>query len=173
MAIGIDWPISASGWTAFWISDLRVRNDWRKTELAQYFQAISQTDAGLASDRLVHRRSEPQVEVDKRPLREAALDEILRIIRDEEPRWPSARLSTLDTLPAIAANRRIEPVWLRRQLTGDWIKRDEFARNGSQSPLRDSPWPAEMYSGSLQVWDATTGDLLASLPSAANCQVMI
>ncbi|MEQ1824755.1 MAG: serine/threonine-protein kinase, partial [Pirellula sp.] len=60
---------------------------------------------------------------DRKRLREAALDEILRIIRDEEPPRPSARLSTVDTLPSVAANRRIEPVRLRRMLTGDldWI----------------------------------------------------
>ena len=60
---------------------------------------------------------------DKKRLHEAAFDEILRIIREEEPPRPSARLSTVDTLPSIAANRRIEPVRLQRMLTGelDWI----------------------------------------------------
>ena len=40
----------------------------------------------------------------------AAFDEILRIIREEEPPKPSTRLSTLsESLPSIAANRHIEP----------------------------------------------------------------
>jgi eukaryotic-like serine/threonine-protein kinase len=56
-------------------------------------------------------------------LREAAFDEILRIIREEDPPKPSARLSTTEGLPSIAANRQTEP----RKLTGlvrgelDWI----------------------------------------------------
>ncbi|MEZ6076964.1 MAG: protein kinase [Pirellulaceae bacterium] len=60
---------------------------------------------------------------DRQRLRSAAFDELLRIIRDEEPPKPSQRLSTVDTLPSIAANRRITPAELTRQLSGelDWI----------------------------------------------------
>src|SRR6201999_351985 len=38
-------------------------------------------------------------------LQEAAFDEALRIIREEEPQKPSTRLSTTDQLPSIAVNR--------------------------------------------------------------------
>jgi tetratricopeptide (TPR) repeat protein len=52
-----------------------------------------------------------------------ALDETLRIIREEEPPKPSTRLSTSDSLPTVAANRGVEPARLRRAVQGelDWI----------------------------------------------------
>src|SRR5262249_3752458 len=56
-------------------------------------------------------------------LKEAALLEVLRLIREEEPPRPSTRLSTAEGLPSIAANRGVEPKKLsglmRREL--DWI----------------------------------------------------
>ena len=60
---------------------------------------------------------------DARRLREAGLDEIQRIIREEEPHKPSTRLSTLEALPSIAANRGIEPKKLGLMIRGDldWI----------------------------------------------------
>ncbi|MCC7339290.1 MAG: tetratricopeptide repeat protein, partial [Pirellulaceae bacterium] len=60
---------------------------------------------------------------DRQRMRSAAFDELLRIIREEEPLKPSQRLSTVDTLPSIAANRHITPAELTRQLSGelDWI----------------------------------------------------
>jgi non-specific serine/threonine protein kinase/serine/threonine-protein kinase len=60
---------------------------------------------------------------DKRRMREAALDELLRIIREEEPPRPSTKLSGSATLPSIAANRRTEPARLSTLVRGelDWI----------------------------------------------------
>ena len=43
---------------------------------------------------------------ERKRLHEAAFDEMLRIIREEEPPKPSTRLSTSDALPSIAANRQ-------------------------------------------------------------------
>jgi tetratricopeptide (TPR) repeat protein len=56
-------------------------------------------------------------------LREAAYGEVLRLIREEEAPRPSARLSSSDTLPAIAAARKTEPAKLARLVRGelDWI----------------------------------------------------
>jgi serine/threonine protein kinase len=70
-------------------------------------------------------------------LRSAAFDEVLRIIREEEPPKPSTRLSTSGSLPlagrdreggssslaAIAANRHTEPARLNKDIRGelDWI----------------------------------------------------
>jgi serine/threonine protein kinase/tetratricopeptide (TPR) repeat protein len=56
-------------------------------------------------------------------LKEAAFDEMLRIIREEDPPKPSTRLSSSDTLPSIAANRHIEPARLSKDVRGDldWI----------------------------------------------------
>ena len=53
----------------------------------------------------------------------AGFDEMLRIIREEEPPKPSTRLSTIDTLPSVAANRHIEPKKLSALVRGelDWI----------------------------------------------------
>ncbi|HEV3005606.1 MAG TPA: serine/threonine-protein kinase, partial [Pirellulales bacterium] len=59
----------------------------------------------------------------RKRLREAAFDEMLRIIREEEPPKPSTRLSTTDELTAIAANRKTEPRKLSDVVRGelDWI----------------------------------------------------
>src|SRR5437660_1599968 len=56
-------------------------------------------------------------------LRAAAYAEVLRLIREEEAPKPSARLSSSDTLPAIAAARKTEPAKLARLVRGelDWI----------------------------------------------------
>jgi tetratricopeptide (TPR) repeat protein len=56
-------------------------------------------------------------------LRRAAWDELLRLIREEEPPRPSARLSGSGSLPDVAAQRRLEPVRLTRLVRGelDWI----------------------------------------------------
>jgi serine/threonine protein kinase/WD40 repeat protein len=55
--------------------------------------------------------------------KQAAFDEIRRIIRDEEPPKPSTRLSSTEKLPAISAQRHTEPAKLTRQVRGelDWI----------------------------------------------------
>ncbi len=60
---------------------------------------------------------------DKKRLHQAALDELVRIIRLEEPPRPSTRLSSHDSLPTIAANRRTEPKKLSLLVRGelDWI----------------------------------------------------
>jgi WD40 repeat protein/serine/threonine protein kinase len=59
----------------------------------------------------------------KERLKQAPFTEMLRIIREEEPPTPSTRLSSSDTLPAIAAARQTEPVKLTKLVRGelDWI----------------------------------------------------
>jgi tetratricopeptide (TPR) repeat protein len=56
-------------------------------------------------------------------LKQAALLEVLRLIREEEPPRPSTRLSTTEELPSIAANRGLEPRKLSGLVRGelDWI----------------------------------------------------
>jgi tetratricopeptide (TPR) repeat protein len=56
-------------------------------------------------------------------LRQAAFDEVLRIIREEEPPRPSTRLSSTQELPSIAAKRGLEPRKLNGLVRGelDWI----------------------------------------------------
>jgi WD40 repeat protein/serine/threonine protein kinase len=60
---------------------------------------------------------------EKKSLQQAAFDEILRMIREDEPPRPSRRLSTTKELPSIAANRGLEPRKLSGLVRGelDWI----------------------------------------------------
>jgi WD40 repeat protein/serine/threonine protein kinase/tetratricopeptide (TPR) repeat protein len=61
--------------------------------------------------------------VDKEQLKKAALDEIRRIIREEDPPKPSTRISTAEAAPSIAAQRQTEPARLSKLVRGelDWI----------------------------------------------------
>jgi serine/threonine protein kinase/tetratricopeptide (TPR) repeat protein len=60
---------------------------------------------------------------EQKRLKQVAFDEVLRIIREEEPPRPSTRLDTTEQLPAIAANRGLEPKRLSGLVRGelDWI----------------------------------------------------
>src|SRR5439155_18384724 len=55
--------------------------------------------------------------------RQAAIDEVLKLVREREAPTPSSRLSSSDTAPAVAANRQTEPARLGRLVRGelDWI----------------------------------------------------
>jgi serine/threonine protein kinase len=60
----------------------------------------------------------------RKRLKEAALLEVLRVIREEEPPRPSTRLSeSKDSLPSISAQRQSEPAKLTKLVRGelDWI----------------------------------------------------
>ncbi len=61
--------------------------------------------------------------LERQQLKEAAFNEILRLIKEVEPPKPSTRISGSVSLPTIAAQRDIEPHRLRRSVTGDldWI----------------------------------------------------
>ncbi|HYV34868.1 MAG TPA: serine/threonine-protein kinase, partial [Gemmataceae bacterium] len=61
--------------------------------------------------------------LERKRFQAVAFLEVLRLIREEESPRPSARLSTTDELPSIAANRCLEPKKLSGQLRGelDWI----------------------------------------------------
>ena len=61
---------------------------------------------------------------DQETMRKAALDELRRIIREDEPPKPSTRLSSLGaTLTTVSANRKLDPRHLGRTVRGelDWI----------------------------------------------------
>jgi serine/threonine protein kinase len=61
---------------------------------------------------------------DRKRLSRAAFDEMLRIIREEEPPKPSTRLSeSKGSLPSISAQRKTEPAKLTKLVRGelDWI----------------------------------------------------
>src|SRR5262249_50394741 len=56
-------------------------------------------------------------------VKKAAFDEVLRLIREQEPPAPSSRISTSEAKPSVAANRQTEPASLGRFVRGelDWI----------------------------------------------------
>ncbi len=81
---------------------------------------------------------------DRGRLRSAAFHEILRILREEDPPRPSTRLSGSQSLPSIAANRRLEPVRLAGTIRGDldWIvmkalEKDRVRRYDTASALSE------------------------------------
>ena len=61
--------------------------------------------------------------LERKRFKEAAWDEIRRMIREEEPPRPSTRLSSTDTLPSLATFRHTEPAKLKKLVRGelDWI----------------------------------------------------
>src|SRR5207302_7761808 len=61
--------------------------------------------------------------LERKRLKAAAMLEVLRLIREEEPPRPSTRLSTTDEMPSVAANRGLEPKKLSGLVRGelDWI----------------------------------------------------
>jgi tetratricopeptide (TPR) repeat protein len=61
--------------------------------------------------------------LERQRLREAAFDEIRRIIKEEEPQRPSVRLSTSGTLAKVAEARKTDPAKLSRLMRGelDWV----------------------------------------------------
>jgi tetratricopeptide (TPR) repeat protein len=61
--------------------------------------------------------------LEKQRFQEEAWGEMLRLIKEEEPPRPSARLSGSGSLPNLAAQRQLEPVKLTRLVRGelDWI----------------------------------------------------
>jgi eukaryotic-like serine/threonine-protein kinase len=63
-------------------------------------------------------------------MRKAALDEMLRVIREVEPPTPSNRISTSEALPSLAAARQVEPARLSRLIRGDldWIVMKALAK---------------------------------------------
>ncbi len=59
----------------------------------------------------------------RKELKEKGILEILRVVREEEPPRPSAKLSSADALPTLSANRSTEPRKLTKLLRSelDWL----------------------------------------------------
>ncbi|HEV3299724.1 MAG TPA: serine/threonine-protein kinase [Planctomycetaceae bacterium] len=68
--------------------------------------------------------------IERGALKQAALDEVLRLIRESEPPTPSRRLSTAQSKPSVASNRHTEPQKLGRFVKGelDWIVMKALAK---------------------------------------------
>ncbi len=68
---------------------------------------------------------------DRKRLRSAAFDEMLRILREEDPPRPSIKVSSSESLQSIAANRDVEPKRLTLLVRGelDWIVMKAMDKN--------------------------------------------
>src|SRR5580700_2184665 len=68
--------------------------------------------------------------IERATFKQAALDEVLRLIRESEPPTPSKRISTEQSKPSVAANRLSEPEKLGRFVKGelDWIVMKALAK---------------------------------------------
>jgi serine/threonine protein kinase len=61
--------------------------------------------------------------LEKQRFRETAWLEMMRLVKEQDPPRPSARLSGSESLPSVAAQRHVEPLQLTRLVKGDldWI----------------------------------------------------
>jgi WD40 repeat protein/serine/threonine protein kinase len=84
--------------------------------------------------------------LEKKRLKEAAMLEVLRLIREEEPPRPSTRLSTTEELPSIAANRGLEPKRLTGLVRGelDWIVMKALEKDRSRRYESASAFSADV-----------------------------
>ena len=69
--------------------------------------------------------------IPRETFKRAALDEMMRMVREVEPPTPSSRISSSDARPNIAANRHSEPDRLSRFVRGDldWIVMKALAKD--------------------------------------------
>ena len=68
--------------------------------------------------------------IERETFKKAAFDEMLRLIREQEPPTPSSRLSSSESKASVAAVRQMEPVKLGRFVRGelDWIVMKALAK---------------------------------------------
>ena len=84
---------------------------------------------------------------DTKRFREAAYDEVRRIIRDEDPPAPSRRISTLGkALQAVSAHRRTEPRKLSAIVSGDldWIVMKALEKDRGRRYVSASAFAADV-----------------------------
>jgi serine/threonine protein kinase len=79
-------------------------------------------------------------------VQQAAVLEVLRLIREEEPPKPSSRLTTTEELPSIAANRGLEPRKLAGLIHGelDWIVMKALEKDRARRYETVSAFAADM-----------------------------
>ncbi len=80
--------------------------------------------------------------IDAKRLKEAALSEMVRIIREDQPSKPSTRLSTDKSLPSLAAMRHTEPKRLIAMLRGelDWVVMNCLERAVNDATRLSTAW---------------------------------
>ena len=124
--------------------------------------------------------------LEKAQMKQAAVNEIMRLIKEVEAPKPSTRLSGSASLPSVAAQRSIEPANLQRKISGDldWVvmkalekersRRYETAnglaadieRHLSDEPVSASP-PSRKYRMQKFIKRNRTGVTAAGLVAAA------
>ena len=121
--------------------------DYMSPEQAQ----LNQLDVDTRSDIyslgvLLYELLTGETPFDRQRLRSAAFDELLRIIREEEPPRPSIRLSSSHTLPSIASNRHTEPKKLSTLVRGelDWIVMKAMEKDRTRRYETASGFAADM-----------------------------
>ncbi|HEV3084678.1 MAG TPA: serine/threonine-protein kinase, partial [Gemmataceae bacterium] len=84
--------------------------------------------------------------LEKKRFREAAYDEMRRLIREEEPPRPSTRLSTSESIAAVAAQRNMEPAKLSRLVRGDldWITMKALEKDRTRRYASASEFAADI-----------------------------
>ena len=99
---------------------------------------------------------------DRKKLHSAALDEMLRIIREEEPSRPSLKLHTSESLPSIAANRRIEPRRLSSLVRGelDWIVMKALEKDRSRRYETANAFASD-------IWNYLNDEAVAACPPSS------
>ena len=116
--------------------------EYMSPEQAQFNQLDVDTRSDIYSlGVLLYELLTGETPFDKQRLRSAAFDELLRIIREEEPPRPSVKLSSCETLPSIAANRQIEPHKLGTLVRGelDWIVMKALEKTGADGTKQPAP----------------------------------
>jgi serine/threonine protein kinase len=81
--------------------------------------------------------------LERKRLKQVAVLELLRLVREEEAPRPSTRLSAMEALPSIAANRGTEPKRLSALMRGelDWIVLKALEKDRERRYGRPTPWP--------------------------------
>jgi WD40 repeat protein/serine/threonine protein kinase len=84
--------------------------------------------------------------LERQRLREAALDELVRLIKEEEPPRPSVRLSSSGNLPKIAAARKTDPARLSKLVRGDldWVVMKALEKDRSRRYETASAFAADV-----------------------------
>ena len=133
-----------------------------------------------------------QTPFDRRRLRSAAFDEVLRIIREEEPPRPSVKVRSSETASQVAENRQVEPAKLRNAIKGDldWIvmkalEKDRARRFGSAAafardiqrflnsePIESRP-PSNAYRLRKAAWRHRIGLTVFLLTAVATFMVLL
>ena len=94
--------------------------------------------------------------LNRKRLKEQAMLEMLRLVREQEPPKPSTRLSTDEALPSISAQRHTDPAKLTKLMRGelDWIalKSLEKDRNRRYDTANSFAMDVQRYLAGDAVW---------------------